>query len=280
MKKISVVIRTYNEEEFIDDIVNALRNQKKYGKDLELIFVDIGSIDSTVKKIKKHKVKLVQVKGQGVDYSGPLNLGIKMSKGDIICIMSAHTLPLTHDWILNMVKDFEDDEIAGVYCRQLPKSNAPWYEIERLNKQFNSYSRVYNSKNSSNVNFSNAASFIRRDAWKKQPFKSPLAEDREWAQWALNQGYKIKYNSNACVYHSHLYSPRTRAIRKINGVKANLANSGLCSNLVLILKHGFGWFVRDLRKILFSDYCKNNRLKYSLQVLESLFWYFVKFKDK
>ena len=54
MKEISIVFPLYNEKKRLNKLFNGLRNfqKKKTTKFLEFIFVDDGSTDKTVKKIK------------------------------------------------------------------------------------------------------------------------------------------------------------------------------------------------------------------------------------
>ena len=48
--KVSVVIPTYNGEEFIDDTINCLKNQTIGFENIEIIIVDDKSEDSTQEK--------------------------------------------------------------------------------------------------------------------------------------------------------------------------------------------------------------------------------------
>ncbi|QMT85456.1 glycosyltransferase family 2 protein [Companilactobacillus pabuli] len=55
--KISVVIRTYNEEKHIGEVLESL--QKQTYKNYEIVIVDSGSTDGTVEILKKFDTKLV-----------------------------------------------------------------------------------------------------------------------------------------------------------------------------------------------------------------------------
>ncbi len=88
--KVSVILATYNEEEYIEKCIISLLNQS-YPIN-ELIVVDDGSNDKTVEIIKKlmkdnHKLKLIQQnhKGAGVAW----NLGVSKSNGEVIMIAGA-----------------------------------------------------------------------------------------------------------------------------------------------------------------------------------------------
>ena len=84
---ISVVIPLYNEEFSIKDVINRIPNHRK----LEIIIVDDGSTDNSVRKIKEIEnkdIKLIQhYKNQG--YGAALLSGLKNATGDIIVTMDS-----------------------------------------------------------------------------------------------------------------------------------------------------------------------------------------------
>jgi succinoglycan biosynthesis protein ExoA len=92
--KISVIIPCYNEEKYIKECILSILSQKKIN-DLEIIVVDGNSTDNT-KNILKELVKLYQDKEIIIVNNSQritpvaLNLGIKRSSGNYICIMGAH----------------------------------------------------------------------------------------------------------------------------------------------------------------------------------------------
>jgi len=83
---ISAVIPAYNEESVIKDCLESLLNQSY--KNLEIIVIDDGSIDSTREIVKKFKkVKLVHGEHKGPGFSR--NLGAKIAKGKILVFVDA-----------------------------------------------------------------------------------------------------------------------------------------------------------------------------------------------
>jgi len=45
---VSCIIRTYNEAEYIGNLIEVLRSQEECGEGAEIVIVDSGSTDSTV----------------------------------------------------------------------------------------------------------------------------------------------------------------------------------------------------------------------------------------
>ncbi len=87
MVKVSVIIPTYNYEDFIWDAVDSVLNQSY--SDYELIVVDDGSTDNTAEKLKKYKGKIQYYYQKNQGPGAARNLGIKKSTGEYICFLDA-----------------------------------------------------------------------------------------------------------------------------------------------------------------------------------------------
>ena len=108
---ITVVVPTYNEEKNIGPCVEAILDQSLPKSQYEIIVVDGGSKDKTVKIAKRYGVKVIQQRSEGV--GGARNDGVKAGRGDIIVTTDADCLP-DRDWLLNIKKKFDDDNVVGL----------------------------------------------------------------------------------------------------------------------------------------------------------------------
>ena len=116
--KISIIIRTKNEERWIGKCISEIKKQNI--KDYEIILVDNQSSDQTVEKAKIGGVDKVLYTENYLPGKS-LNLGIKNSSGEYVVCLSAHCIPKDKYWLENLIKNFEiDKNIAGVYGRQEP----------------------------------------------------------------------------------------------------------------------------------------------------------------
>jgi len=196
--KVSVIIRTKNEEKYIAKCITSLL-QQDYGN-IEILVVDSGSIDKTLEIVKKGGIKLIEIKPEDFTYGYALNIGCKAAKGEYIALLSAHTIPIQENWLSVLMRNFTDYSIAGVYGKQIPKvNNIP---EERDNKLFfPDEVRSYRK----NPMFHNANSIIRKNVWKCIPFDEKLTglEDIDWAKKATDMGYSIIYEPEAAVHHYH-----------------------------------------------------------------------------
>ena len=85
---VSVIITTYNSEKFIIRALESVLLQSY--ENFEILVVDDCSTDETINILQKYKEKISIIKKK--NNSGPANsrnLGIKQSKGDLICFLDA-----------------------------------------------------------------------------------------------------------------------------------------------------------------------------------------------
>lgn len=112
LPSISVIIPAYNEEETITRTIKSV--SKSDYPDFEIIIVDDGSTDNTLKIAKKFENEKLSVfhKENGGKGSA-LNFGLKLAKGKIIFTMDADTT-VNPKSMKNMVRFFKDEEIMSV----------------------------------------------------------------------------------------------------------------------------------------------------------------------
>lgn len=197
-EKISIIIRTKNEERWIVQCLQAVYRQNY--RNFEVIIVDNESTDCTVEKSRQFPVAKIL---SCTDYlpGKALNSGIRESDGEFITCLSGHCIPVNDKWLENLLKNFAANDVAGVYGRQEPMSFSSDSDKRDLALVFGLDKRTQ-IKDSF---FHNANSMIRRDIWEKIPFDEAVSniEDRVWAKKVLESGYKIVYEPEAGVYHYH-----------------------------------------------------------------------------
>ena len=260
--KVSILIRTKNEEAAIAKTLNIINSQTLQPYDI--IVVDSGSTDQTVEIVRQWKnINLIQIKSEDFIYGKSLNIGFEAAKGDVVISLSAHAFPKDTEWLEMLVKPFNDPNVAATYGRQLPHLDA-WPPVQRDYLSYYGDSiRVQNdAKDPANFCFSNSNSAVRRSIWETQPFHETIsyAEDQEWAANVLRLGYKIIYEPQATVYHSHNESfskvflrsyNEHRAYKELYGGEKNLINDAIAwcylviADIKFILKNKshFEWLV-------------------------------------
>jgi rhamnosyltransferase len=197
--KVSIIVRTYNEEKWIGHCLEAIFKQKF--ENFEVILVDNNSTDHTIQIAKRYPIsKIVSI----ADFfpGKALNDGIRGSSGNYIICISAHCIPKDNLWIQNLYKNFnKSQKIAGVYGRQLPLSFTGDADKRDLLISFGQDKKIQEK----DYFFHNANSMIPREVWDQFPFEEDLTniEDRVWGKLVIEAGYKIIYEPTAPVYHYH-----------------------------------------------------------------------------
>lgn len=210
--KVSVIVPTKNGGKYLGQLFKTLREQTF--RPVQILVVDSSSQDNTIKICNAFRVDLIQIEPKTFDHGGTRNLAASRAVGDILVFMTQDTFFKDSRGLGNLLRPLEDPKIAASYGRQMPREDAN--PIERFARSFNYPSREMIKSNDDlpqlgikTFFFSNACSAIKKEAFKEVggfPERTIMNEDMFLAAKLLQRGYKIAYQSDAVVYHSHNYS--------------------------------------------------------------------------
>tara|TARA_B100000315_G_scaffold112200_1_gene102850 strand:- start:70 stop:1398 length:1329 start_codon:yes stop_codon:yes gene_type:complete len=232
---VSIIIRTRNEGFWIGKCLHEIENQDY--KNYEVIVVDNSSTDRTLGIVKNNfpKAKIIKYKSKEFFPGKALNLGIQASKGRLIAMISGHCIPKNKLWLSNLIKNFKNKKVAGVYGKQEPLDMSNPSDARDLIYLFGKDKKIQNK----DPFFHNANSMIRRDLWKKIKLDENTRhiEDRMWAQKQINKGYKIVYEPKSSVFHYHgvNHNDNISRVRKINKILTKVSLKKNSTNLICIV---------------------------------------------
>jgi glycosyltransferase involved in cell wall biosynthesis len=113
--KVSIIIPVHNSEEFLEECVESTLNQTY--PDIEIIAVDDGSTDNSLKILKKYsnKIKIVSIKNCRVGTA--FNQGIKIAKGELIKPLDSDDVlyPNAVENLITIGKNVEDKKNTMLY---------------------------------------------------------------------------------------------------------------------------------------------------------------------
>jgi rhamnosyltransferase len=218
--KISIIVRTHNEERWISHCLEGIFNQDF--DNFEVILVDNKSSDFTVNVAKRYPIK----KFLSIEKFIPgraINRGIHASSGDFIVCISAHCVPTDNQWLKKLYLNFKDNsKLAGVYGRQIPVSFTSDADKRDLLITFGQDKKVQVK----DYFFHNANSMFPRSIWEKFPFSETATniEDRIWGKEVLQAGFQIIYEPDAQVYHHHGLHQHGKSSDRAKGIATILDN--------------------------------------------------------
>lgn len=195
----SIVIRTYNQEKYINLLLWRISLQTI--NDYEIILVDSGSTDATIEIAKKYGAKIVHISSKEFTFGRAINRGIENTKGKYCILVSAHAYPLGDDWLQNLTQMLQKPNVALVYGKQRGDEGSKFSERQIFLKWFPE--RSIESQDNPFCNNANIA--IKRRIWEKIPYDEELTglEDLDWAKKVMSKGYDIAYCAEADVRHIH-----------------------------------------------------------------------------
>ncbi|MBR2991060.1 MAG: glycosyltransferase [Solobacterium sp.] len=218
--KISVIIPVKNARKWIRRQLDILLSQTVRA---EIIVVDSGSEDGTLDVLEEYKDRITvgRIPPEEYDHGRTRDQALHGCSGDFVLFLTQDALPLTENYIETLVSVFADEHIAAVYGRQIAWTDAP--EYERWTREFNypETGRIWSKEDISYYGvksyfFSNCCSAYRRSAYEAVGgFDHPIEtnEDMMIAAKFLHAGWKLAYQPQAAVYHSHCLTLKGEYLR-------------------------------------------------------------------
>jgi rhamnosyltransferase len=198
-RRVSAVIRAYNESKHIGRLLRGLGQQTV--KPDEIILVDSGSTDDTVAIAESLGCRIVHIAKEEFSFGRALNRGCDAASGDILLFASAHVYPVYNTYVEHIVNAFDRKGVAIAYGRQVGDERTKFSESRVMLKWF-PHQNIWDQGHPFSNN-ANAA--VLKSVWQELPYDESLTglEDLDFAKRALAKGYKISYVADAPVVHVH-----------------------------------------------------------------------------
>jgi rhamnosyltransferase len=210
---ISVIIPVKDGGDDLRRCLDGIARQRTH-EDVETLIVDSGSRDDSRELAQARGAQVLEVDASGFLHGATRNLAAAQARGDLLVFTTQDAYAADEHWLERLCAPLRTDEdVAGVYGRQLPHADASPPERFFLDFLYGPLPRVQRVKDAADLSlqttlFSNVNSAIRRSFWERFSFADDLffAEDQDWSRRVLLAGYAIRYEPEAAVYHSHAYS--------------------------------------------------------------------------
>ncbi len=214
---VSVIIPTYNGEEFIEETLESVFSQTY--KNFEVIIIDDGSSDNTRKIIKEYDKPLNHYFQQNLGAGAARNLGVARSKGEFIAFLDHddYWTPTKLERQISVLKSKSDVDAVVGFVKNVAQKD--WHSIKKDNSTSldNALSALIPS-----------VMFLRRDAFSKVgefETKTKIGEVIDWFVRAKENGLNIAsldeilvfrriHNTNNGILHKDFKKDYLRVLKR------------------------------------------------------------------
>lgn len=170
-------------------------------------------------------VREIKIKKEAFDHGGTRDLGMRMSDAEIVLFMTQDAVPENEFLVEKLVSSLKEEKKAAVaYARQIADGKSDI--LEKYTRAFNypKESRVKSKEDLESLGIktffcSNVCAAYRRAVYLELGgFEKKIIfnEDMLFAAKAVQSGWKIIYNAEAVVRHSHHYTCRQHLKRNFD----------------------------------------------------------------
>jgi rhamnosyltransferase len=221
--RVSIVLPVRNAGPGLDEVLAGIRAQRHDLGPVEVLAVDSGSSDGTVERLERFGARVIAIAPETFDHGGTRDLAIGQAAGDVVVLLVQDATPGDERWLASLAREFDDPSVAGAWCRQVARPDAPAVTALRLAESLHGsrerrLSRLPPGKALADLDpferlalctFDNVCSAVRKQAWETIRFgPCAFAEDLIWGKAAIEAGHAIAYTPDAFVVHSHDRSVR------------------------------------------------------------------------
>ncbi len=209
---VDIICPLYEAEQYIETLHQSLLKQKHVQIN-EIQYILTRSMDCSEKILQKNQLNYKVIDKEDFSHSLVREEAAMKSKADIICFISQDIIIDSEYWLEKLVSPIINGEVEATYSRQLTKFN----NIEKYTREFNypAQSLVKTKKDIPKLGlktifFSDASSAIKTDVFKTLKGYDgkllPINEDMYFAHKLIANEYRIGYQADSVVYHSHQFS--------------------------------------------------------------------------
>lgn len=209
--KYSIIVLFRNEGKNLKKLLPHLVAQEGI-KESELIGIDTSSTDESEDVFKKYSKNYFCVATNEFDHGRTRNLAGRIAKGKNLIFIAPDAIPTSKRWLTEITKNVNKDTVA-VFGGQVPYRNAKMWVNFFYNEAYPERGRIIDKKSIKsfgfqNLFFSTVNCAVDRRFFLENPFpeNTIMSEDQLWAHRILKKGFKIFYDSEAKVFHSHKYT--------------------------------------------------------------------------
>lgn len=191
----SVIVRAKDKAATIGATLEGLLSQTVRP---QIIVVDSGSTDGTLRLAAQYADEVVHVPAETFNFGHSLNVGAARATAPVHFALSAHSVPPHDRWVEGHLRHYQDPRVGAV-CGEswLPGGHTALTGVYRQLRNDMSHQMRWG--------FSNTASSWRAKVWEELPFREDLtaSEDKEWSWRVLEREWEIVYDRSLLLPLTH-----------------------------------------------------------------------------
>ncbi len=219
LERACIIIPTFNASRYLESLCESLEAQGIQKR--QVLVVDSSSTDNTRELVERAGFRLRRIPKEDFRHGATRQMASGLTNNDFIIFLTQDALPVGGDCFTKLLSAFEDPEIAAAYGRQLARPDARPIECHARLFNYPETSAVRSFADRARLGFraaffSNSFAAYRRSALDQVggfPTDAILCEDTSVAARLLLQDWKIAYQGDAEVLHSHHMTMRKEFCR-------------------------------------------------------------------
>lgn len=266
---ISIVILTKNGGSLFQSCLTTIFSQD-IDLTYEVIVVDSGSTDDTLKSISKYPVRLFRIAPENFRFGPTRDYAFSQAKGQYLVTLSQDVVPANRDWLTKILAPLLADTADVVQGLTITPENKHNYNREiffwekkglfYFTSEGNDFIKKYG-----NIPLSCCSLAIKQKVWLKTGFGEVLMnEDKALQKKLVEKNYRIVLAKDSLAFHGHNYT--------VKSLISRCENEGLGWKCIGI-SYSFSQMLKDLtpQKKIYFFFLKSLQNKEITSMSELLF---------
>lgn len=275
---VDVIIPAYRPDDKFYRLLNMLEKQTVKPENI-LILQTVDNKDAKEElNIPEMSIRtnVYYIDKKDFDHGGTRRYGASLSEADILMYMTQDAVPEDEFLIEKLLEPYGDPLVSATYARQLPDEKADLLERYTRNFNYPPESRVKSAVDIDELGIktffcSNVCATYRKSIYDKLGGfveRTIFNEDMIMAHAMIHGGYKIAYQAEAKVIHSHVYSYLQQFSRNFDlGVSHRqyahiFLGAGSESEGIRLVKSSLRYLIDKKEYLLIPDLILNSGFKY------------------
>lgn len=273
---LDVIIPVYHPDKKLQKLLTMLSKQRKKPNRIIILHTIEKEERIELPELQEIELTVLPINKQDFDHGGTRKYGASQSSADVLMFMTQDAIPVDEYLTEKLLEPYQNPSVAATYARQIPAEDSDILEF--YTRLFN-YPKKSRIKSSDDINelgiktffCSNVCATYRNEVYLKLGGfvdKTIFNEDMILAFGMIGSGYKIAYQAEAKVIHSHKYSYLQQFTRNFDLGVSHKQYEELFSSVksetegIKLVKQTLNHLIKQKEYLLIPDLILNSGFKF------------------